>query len=243
MPSHPSTDHDDRFKEFLESPPELHTWDHGETWNTGGFLGPDLSWLLDLCREFSHPRIAETGAGCSTLLFLFTDPSVVRSVAPDRQLRDRILEYARRMKLSTRPLHYSVGSSEDVIPKWSRKYVFDVTLIDGGHGWPLPMVDFCYMNRTLEPGGIMVIDDVHLHSVGELARFLTRQPGWKLVGGAPNRRTIALRKMTSTDSISDWTDQPYIVERSANQRFGFAHYDLGVDLSGFHPSSVYGDPD
>ena len=33
------------------------------------------------------------------------------------------------------------------------------------------------MNRMLESGGIMVIDDVHLYSVGELARFLTRQPG------------------------------------------------------------------
>jgi hypothetical protein len=174
------------------------------TWSTGGFLGPDLLWLFEFCREFPHPRIIETGAGCSTLLFLFADPRVVRSVAPDQGLHDRILDNARRMKVSTRPLHFTVGRSEDVRPKWSRKYRIDVALIDGGHGWPSPMVDFCYLNRMLETGGILLIDDLQLHSIGELARFLTRQPGWQVVGRAPNRRTIALWKLTSTDSMGDY---------------------------------------
>ena len=58
-----------------------------------------------------------------------------------------------------------------------------MALIDGGHGWPTVFVDFCYMNAMLFRNGILIIDDVQLHSIKELGKLLiadtTRFEFWK----------------------------------------------------------------
>jgi hypothetical protein len=56
--------------------PNLHTWDNGKTWNTGGFNRNQLSSIYNLIiSELSpKPSIIETGAGNSTITFLLTAP-------------------------------------------------------------------------------------------------------------------------------------------------------------------------
>jgi hypothetical protein len=219
----------------------LHTWDAGATWSTGGFLGPDLEWIFGLCGDYERPRIIETGAGCSTITFLLCEPKFVRSVAPDARLRDRILAYSKKMGISTKPLRYTVGLSQATLPRWARKFTCDIALIDGSHGWPLPFVDLCYIDMMLAKGGLLFIDDLQIYGVGETARFLTRQPGWEAVGGAPNRRTLALRKLTDARGFGEWNEQPYLLDKTVGQRFGFGNYGLSADLGLFHPDSLTGE--
>ena len=57
---------------------------------------------------------------------------------------------------------------------------FDVALIDGGHGWPTVFVDFCYANMMMRSGSVLLLDDIQIYAVGELARLLEQQPGFTL---------------------------------------------------------------
>ncbi|MGH9920443.1 MAG: hypothetical protein ACRD6W_16435, partial [Nitrososphaerales archaeon] len=85
---------------LFSDPPLLHTWDKGETWNTGGFSGPDLAWLAELCSSYTAAHVIETGAGCSTLAFLSATDGEVVSIAPDAELRARIVAEAGTYALS-----------------------------------------------------------------------------------------------------------------------------------------------
>jgi len=213
---------------LFSDPPLLHTWDEGQTWNTGGFSGPDLRWLADLCGAYPAAAVAETGAGCSTLAFLWATTGPVVTIAPDAELRGRIEAAASEYGVSLSSWTFLDERSELALPRLADGgHRVDVALIDGGHGWPTPFVDFCYLNRMLGNGGTLILDDLQLHSVGELARLLVHQWGWERVSDAPSQKTISLRKVSDEPFLPDWGGQPYIVERSSGQKTGYENYGLG----------------
>jgi hypothetical protein len=212
---------------LFSDPPLLHTWDHGETWNTGGFSGPDLIWLADLCGTYPAARVVETGAGCSTLAFLSTSPESVVTIAPDSDLAERITAAGSDYAIDLTAWHFLDDRSESALPRLVDAGTrADIALIDGGHGWPTPFVDFCYLNMMMRTGAILILDDLQLYSVGELARLLVRQWGWERESDAPSQKTVALRKISDETFLPDWGGQPYIVERSAGQKTGYEHYGL-----------------
>src|SRR5262245_29747322 len=105
-------------KEYFHNIPLLHTWDGGKTWNAGGFDNKQLETLVDLIRNtFRAPRIVETGAGNSTISFLFCQPTEVVSICPEKELFDRITEYCVQRSIPTSPLRAIVGSSEWELPR------------------------------------------------------------------------------------------------------------------------------
>ena len=57
----------------------------------------------------------------------------------------------------------------------------DAVLIDGGHGFPAPFIDFWYAGGRLVPGGLLVVDDTHLRACRVLADFLRAEAGrWRV---------------------------------------------------------------
>lgn len=202
------------FDRFLSDLPRLHSWDGGMTWVNGGFEAKHLKEMVNNIRgRFSRPRIIETGAGNSTLLFLFCDPETVVSVCPDRDLFHRISAKIEAFGLEHTRSEQICGFSQNVLPdllKTERE--FDFALIDGAHGWPMVMVDFCYLNAMLRTGALLMIDDVQLHTVRELANLLKEQPGFKLV--ADIGKALIFEKLTDDAYLPEWNEQPYIVRQS-----------------------------
>jgi hypothetical protein len=217
-------------KNLFADPPLLHSWDEGKTWNTGGFTGTDLEWLHNLAQATPDSAIAETGAGCSTLALMLSKPQLLLTVSDDAALNSRIRHTAKDYGVDLDKWICHEGKSEDVLFDLSHAQdapKFDFALIDGGHGWPTVFLDFFFLNRMMKAGSILILDDVQLYSVGELARFLTRQWDWNWVSTGPSEKTIAVQKMTAAPYFPDWGGQPYIVEESKKQKFGIAHYNLG----------------
>lgn len=205
----------EHFEPFLERLPLLHSWDDGQTWNTGGFGPEHLRTLIAFLRVRLPPRpaILETGAGCSTIAFLFLTPSRVVSIAPSADLFTRIRSYCEVQGIETFVLDDRVGFSEWVLPALAELREappwIDFALIDGGHGWPTPFVDFFYANHMLRRDGYLMLDDVQLHSVKELVRLLAMQPGFELA--LDLGKSLVFRKTTLDRSLPEWTGQPYIV--------------------------------
>jgi predicted O-methyltransferase YrrM len=201
------------FHEYIENLPLIHCWGDPPAWNTGGF---DRD-MFEAIHKFmiqklpQNPRIIETGCGNSTIFFLFHNPSRLISIDPWQEVYDRILAYCEKQQIDRSPLDILVVKSETVLPKLAEQEPssFDVALIDGNHGWPGVMVDFCYMLTLLKPGGFLIVDDINLYSIGELTRLLEEQPEFSMQ--LDLRKTRIYRKEFNEVSMPEWFAQPYIV--------------------------------
>jgi precorrin-6B methylase 2 len=218
-------------EQFLAAPPLLHSWDGGNTWNTGGFSRRELEVLIDLVANEVGPgaRVLETGAGCSTVAFLLAGAAQVTAIAPDQALFDRICAYCNDKLISILPLISKISLSEDCLPAIVAQMeevalLNDLVLIDGGHGWPTVFVDFCYCFRSLRKGGFLIIDDIQLYSVKELARFLCMDPNVKMVKSLP--KTLVFQKLTDRNQLPDFGGQPYIKKKTEDDQSAGAAFKL-----------------
>jgi len=105
----------------------------------------------------SGDRTLETRLGISTALFaaLGADHRCVVSV---RQQAGRLLAYCAREGIQTDQLRIEVGFSDEVLPTLDLEPL-DLVFIDGGHGFPTPILDWHYGARTLRVGGLLILDE------------------------------------------------------------------------------------
>lgn len=210
----------------IADPPKLHSWDGGHTWNTGGFEGPDLAALYAFCVAGlpPAPAIIETGAGNSTICFLHLGPRRLVSIARDgERLFERIRGYCVQGGIPTDALQASTEASEWALPRLAaaREPQFDFGLIDGNHNWPTVFVDFFYMNFMLKKGGFLMVDDIQLYSVGELARLLAREERTFRLRQTIAAKAMIFEKITDDRELGGFTDQPYIREKTLRHRLRF----------------------
>ena len=200
--------------EFLADIPLLHTWDKGRTWSTGGFRRRHLEPLRRLIEKRRVRRIIETGCGASTILFLLLDTDFVLSIDPSEDLYRRLQAWCDENGVSRAKHEMHLARSELVLPAMAGDAAgsFDLALIDGDHAWPGVFVDFCYCNMLLPRGGFLVLDDVQLHSVAELARLLAEEPGFAL--RLDLGKALVFEKLDRRKYPIGWMAQPYILRRS-----------------------------
>ena len=218
------------FDAYLEDLPLLHTWDRGETWNTGGFSASQLRRIHQLAGECFHDRpvrVLETGAGNSTITFLHLSLDRLVSIAPAADLRDRILTYCNSYEIDSSALDYRLERSEVELPALAfgtghgfatpieARPEFDIVLIDGGHGWPTVFVDFCYANLMMRSGSLLPLDDTQLYSVAEPSRLLHMQPGFTL------QEVLGKLQVWEKDDdqpfFPEHSREPYIIEMTRRE--------------------------
>ena len=171
----------------------------------------------------------ETGAGRSTLAFLAAGAHhTVVTVEPAEI--DAIRAAAAKDGVDDSRLVPAIGFSQDVLPRLSPDPL-DFALIDGGHGFPIPAVDFTFIAPRLKVGGHLLIDDVDLWTGGMLVDFLKAEPGWAFEGLL--RRRTALFAVTEPVRLREWTNQPHVVNASRwPQRWRKARNLFDLILSG-----------
>ncbi|MFN3361483.1 MAG: class I SAM-dependent methyltransferase [Pseudanabaenaceae cyanobacterium] len=172
--------------QYLANLPQLHTWDEGKTWNTGGFNAQQLQAIYSyLMSQGESLSFIETGAGNSTLLFSFLAPARIISIDPNPALFERIRQQMRIYNLDVDKVVFIADYSEWALPRLVEGYriapIFDVALIDGDHNYPNVFIDFFYLNYGLKAGGIIMVDDTQIYSCRELSLFLLHEPDFELV--------------------------------------------------------------
>jgi predicted O-methyltransferase YrrM len=175
-------------------------------------------------------RTLETGGGLSTLVFVLTGCEHT-CVVPFREEVQRIRAWCSRNAVADDRLTFATARSEDALPHLDPSPL-DLVLIDGGHGFPTPFVDWWYAGRRLRPGGLLVIDDTHLWTGAVLRDFLDEQPGWTLVQRLPMRAAVFRREPGADADFDEWVHQPYVVRRSfhAGPRGAIRKAVRGADL-------------
>jgi hypothetical protein len=211
MASRAATEPEAAARALLADPPKLHDWGRG--WEVGGLTQRIGERLIDEIGRYDSPRLIETGAGASTLLFCCLEPEVVTTIAPDAGLRDRMLEQASARGISTDRLRFICDRSELALPKLAEAGErCDAAFIDGSHNWPAVFVDFCYLNLMMPVGGTLFVDDVQLYSVAQLYMLLRKQEEFEYVGLDDKMATF--RKVLDRPWLPEWRSQPYIEENT-----------------------------
>jgi hypothetical protein len=209
---------EEQLQAYLNDIPLLHSWDDGASWNAGGFSAPMLKSIADVLAILPEGfRVIETGAGNSTLTFLLCGAKSVVSIAPEAALFDRIRQAAADRAIDSGALEAIVAFSEDVLPKLASDATaagvqYDFALMDGGHAWPTVFVDFCYIMEVLKPGGFLMVDDIQLYSVKQLARLLNESREFSLHTNL--YKSLIFQKNTTRKRMGDFGAHPYIMRMS-----------------------------
>jgi predicted O-methyltransferase YrrM len=166
--------------------------------------------------EMEKPRVAETGTGVSTLIFLCLDPGSVISISPAPDLHERTRAEAAARNIDLGPARFVNDRSEAALPLLAlvEGVEIDAAFIDGNHGWPAAFVDLCYLNRMLRPGGLMFIDDVQIYAIAQIVCLLRQQqPHYEFVG--IDAKMATFRKVADVPYLPDWRFEPFITSNTA----------------------------
>ena len=147
----------------------------------------------------------ETGIGLSTVVF-----SLKRSnhfcITPNSDEVERLKKYCVEHSIPLDQVTFIVDGSQNVVHTLPLDEI-DFALIDGGHGFPLPFIDWFYVASSLRVGGLLMIDDTQLWTGKVLKEFLQLEPGWRL---EKNFSRTTVFRLTAPFSYSEWTDQRYV---------------------------------
>lgn len=167
----------DVVRRVLADPPLVHDIDgEASVWSTGADV-----YELMASRCPPGTRVLETGCGISTLVFVLCGARLT-TVAYFPSEEERFRGHCASRDIALDNVEFHVGSSHDVLPGLPRDEL-DLVFVDGGHGYPTPIVDALYAGRRLRRGGLLVLDDVNLPAVEVAARVLDADPSWQRVGG------------------------------------------------------------
>jgi hypothetical protein len=56
-----------------------------------------------------------------------------------------------------------------------------LALIDGPHGYPFPDMEYYYLYPHLDEGALLIIDDIHIATIGHLFDFLKEDEMFRLI--------------------------------------------------------------
>lgn len=158
--------------------------------------------------ERSIQHSAETGSGASTLLFshfsgqhtVFADDAgsgSVRNVEASTLLRPGVVRFIEGPTQRTLPSH----------PFPSR---LQAALLDGPHAYPFPDLEYYFLYPHLDPGALLIVDDIQIRSVHNLFEFLRRDRMFRLDEVV---HTTAFFTRTNASTFSptadNWWEQEY----------------------------------
>jgi predicted O-methyltransferase YrrM len=162
-------------------------------------------FLAEVCEPGT--KTLETGLGISTVLFAEWE-CLHTCVAPVQAEVDALRDYCARKSVDVSRLTLHVESSDTALPAMVDDGPLDLVFIDGGHAFPLPLIDWYYAGQRLHRGGTMVIDDAELPALSRtLLPFLDADPRWRLVRATWKWR--AYERLSSGPLLEPWTDQSF----------------------------------
>jgi hypothetical protein len=200
----------------------------------GAFAASTLRTIEQLLPSNMHAT-AETGCGKSTILLSNISASHLVFSLDDRNLGadSSVLFYENCPLTKLHRIEAVFGATQQTLPLYDRFQTYDCVLIDGPHGYPFPELEYYYLYPHIREGGFLILDDVHIPTVGRLADFLQEDDMfavYKLVD------TTALFKRTSAplfDPFGDgWWTQKFNQRRTpTNHPF---HLHDGMARNPFH---------
>jgi len=139
-------------------------------WHGAGCL--EMPNLEALARHAGIRRVRhsiETGAGKSTLLLShLSEHHVVFAIDAGESLS----KAADSSLLKKENVEFIDGPSQHTLMKYDITKPLQLAFIDGPHGFPFPEMEYWKVYPHIEPGGLLVVDDIHIPTIRHLFDFL-----------------------------------------------------------------------
>lgn len=163
--------------------------------------------LLDYLAEIVKPGFTtiETGGGWSTCVFSACGGKHI-CVNPDITANRLIREFLDSNGVQHGTLEFMDDVSDHALPLLGKDIGIDVALIDGNHSFPIPVVDWHYIDPALKKGGMLLVDDTNVKSVSILCDYLSLEPSYKKVTDVGN---TAVYEKVREGRVWGWADQKY----------------------------------
>jgi hypothetical protein len=173
-------------------------------------VSDDMLRLLD---RYVGPdsRTLETGAGVTTVLFAMKGAQHT-CIVPFAQEVETIKAYCASKHIPLGRTEFVVDKSETVLPT-AKLQPLDLVLIDGAHGFPVPLIDWYFTADHLKVGGHLILDDTHLWSVNILKQFLQDEPEWRLVQDMRPRNAV-FEKVQAGPASKNECGQVFVMRRT-----------------------------
>ncbi len=198
-------------RRFLRAPPRLHSAKDFRPHDSVNLIswGIQTSFLRYMSQIVKPSNLTlETGSGLSTICFAICGSDHI-CISPASQEHERIRAYCGQHGISVDRIRFVATNSQEFLPSLDLAgEKLDFALIDGAHAFPIPIIDYFYVNENLKIGGLLAIDDLAIPSVGILHEFLTTEPGYRLIK-LESSKTGVYQKVAETTYPNDWLDQNF----------------------------------
>ncbi len=171
----------------------------------------------------------ETGCGKTTVMFSNLSDHHTVFACDDRDLGDHssVAFFEKHPLTDQSTIEFVAGPSQRTLPLYQQFRSYDVILLDGPHGFPFVELEYYFTYRHLRNGGFLIIDDVHIPSVGLFADVLKEDEMFEY--HALIEHTLVLRRTDAPtyDPFGDgWKNLNYNRRRFATDFPGFDDLNL-----------------
>lgn len=202
---------------------QIVTQGHADARHHGGTLPSNVLRRIEQVLPARMEQTAETGCGKSTILFSNLSLEHLVFCVDDRALGDQSSVRCFMENELTRidSVHCIFGPTQRTLPHFDFKKPFDCVLLDGGHGYPFPDLEFYYFYPQIRTGGFLIVDDVQIASVGRMADFIQEDVMFDLVELVGNTALFRRTEAETFDPLGDgWWKQRFNQRRAArNSKF------------------------
>jgi predicted O-methyltransferase YrrM len=120
---------------------------------------------------------AETGCGASTLLLSHLSQ---RHTVFALDIGGSVSSVRRSALLRPEAVTFVEGSSQRTLPDHRFTGKLQLALIDGPHAYPFPDLEYYYLYPQLEPGALLILDDIQIRGIHNLFDFLRADAMFRL---------------------------------------------------------------
>ncbi len=140
---------------------------------------------------------AETGCGKSTVLLSNLSDHHTAFCVDDRDSPgSSVLFYETCPLTRVERVHPVFGPTQISLAQYQHPHLYDIVLLDGPHGWPFPELEYFHFYPHIRKGGILIVDDVNIPTIGRMADFIAEDAMWELI------------KLVDTTALFRRTDAP-----------------------------------
>ncbi|WP_270935810.1 class I SAM-dependent methyltransferase [Falsiroseomonas oryzae] len=169
--------------------------------------------MAEICGD-GHSLTMETGCGKSTILFSNLSQRHLVFTFDDRAVPDSSVAYYQGCpvtRLNRVEPHF--GPTQMTVPRHHFDRPIDVALLDGPHAWPFVELEYYFVYPHIRRDGWLILDDIHIPTIGQMLRTLAADPMWSLeeiAGG-----TTALLRRTAAPALDPLNDGWWLQGRNA----------------------------
>jgi Methyltransferase domain len=156
----------------------------------------------------------ETGTGRTTLLLSNLSADHLVFTKDDAGDGDSLAAVRKSPLLRADSCRFVVGPTQRTLPAEEFDVQLDLVLLDGPHAYPFPDIEYWATYPHLRQGGLLVVDDIQIPTIGNLFRFLSADRMWKRLAVVESTAFFRRTDAEPVDPLGEgWWEQGYNAAR------------------------------